>query len=200
MWVPEGEIVDVPVGLEKDPSDGEMTDDYILAVRIYNDPRQKACGKKYASTCVRKNHHVFKNAPSKHTDKLGIPLVFWRYPPQHKHIPGRASQVPNDDAAYLQPNNDGSLVIKWKENTCSVLVARADGKDLEWQQVAALCYYCRFGEQEMKNFFKNLHPLDPSVIFEADFWTQEMFAAFFELFRLRMKAVHEWSGRDISVR
>jgi len=108
---------------------------------------------------VPRDHPIFTNttASSRISDQIELPVLTRKYP-ANKPWANNTGYQNNQPATFLHMNTDpdrlttgwwGMPPMKWDKDVGSVLVVRADGKDLSPRQCEALCDFCQFKMQPM---------------------------------------------------
>lgn len=130
----------------------------VLGVRITCEVERQYTGspEKYVSVRIPRDHHIFSTTATQISRTIGLPLLMTQSIPRFirelkPEIALEGSLWLNHEAAFLQritdlDDNDWGLVRKkWRrpERIGSVLVARADGRDIRPRQVAMIVGFCQ---------------------------------------------------------
>jgi hypothetical protein len=182
----------------------------VKGVKISCEADQKVFGtKKYVSVQVPREHPVFTQAtpPCPISELVELPVLVRKYPAdkawaKDKSISGTGYN--NQAATFLHLNTDpnsrllmgwGWAPMEWQNNVGSVIVVRADGKDLSPHHCEVLCTFCQF---EMQPLFEDSMGagMDPENPTSKDAVLQQMTKENFERYFTQYRA--SWLAEDPS--
>lgn len=168
--------------------------------------------KKYISVQVPREHPVFTQpTPSCGISKLvELPVLVRKYPAdkawaKDESISGTGYS--NQAATFLHLNTDpnsrllmgwGWAPMQWQNNVGSVLVVRADGKDLSPHHCEVLCSFCQFKmqplfEDSIEADMDSEQPMSKDAVLQQ--MTKEKFERYFTQYRASLLAVDpSWSA------
>lgn len=110
---------------------------FVKVVKILCNGDLKTLGPiKFQAVTIKATHPILGDKPSGITKYMGLPLIVHKCDPKRVYHPSSSTQ--NQDGTFLDRmvTNDewfGAAPICWQNNVGSVLVARADGKDISPQ-------------------------------------------------------------------
>jgi hypothetical protein len=176
----------------------------VLGVRITCEVERQHTGSRlrWVSVRIPRDHHIFRTAATQITRTIGLPLLVTQsVPPFLLELrPGivyERSRFLNGEGAFLHRITDiedvnwGLLPKEWlrPEGIGSVLVARADGRDIMPRQVTMIGFFCAALEPLITTAREGDEEYTKERV-ARDFITMEKFHLVFK------KRKEEWSKKD----
>jgi hypothetical protein len=182
----------------------------VKGVKISCEADQKVFGaEKYVSVEVPREHPIFTQAtpPCGISELVQLPVLVRKYPAdkawaKDESISGTGYN--NQAATFLNLSTDtnsrllmewGWAPVEWQNKVGSVLVVRADGKDLSPHHCEVLCTFCQF---EMQPLFEDSmgSGMDPENPMSKDAVLQKMTKENFDRYFTQYRA--SWLAHDPS--
>jgi hypothetical protein len=171
---------------------------------------QKLCNKKhYIEVEIKGNNEVFNDDPTSISKYMNLPLITFKLPPapewrDHSLSTLQYNPYENFEAVRMNRSMDvasysfgWSHMRKWDQRPGSILVVRADRKDITARQVEALATYCMEdlmeagqeyaeGEEEIEGDEERISP--QTIVRRENFMRDHLCQAKFDSFFERLKA------------
>ncbi|KUJ14297.1 uncharacterized protein LY89DRAFT_134141 [Mollisia scopiformis] len=135
-------------GVQVADEDEEILKHNVVGVTIACEGERDRTGKKFMEAEIGVDHPIWREEPTQISVGMELPLLMYRFPVQAVDMKMNDLKLRNPEASAMSRVIDyedpkwGQVANNTAENIGSVLVVRADRKDLDAKQVEMLATFC----------------------------------------------------------